>query len=698
MTNPAPPPGFVLDQAPPPPPGFVLDGLTGTPPKPGAPRVKTDTEQLLESGQIPSSWLPFLEPVEQGLRSARQGVSFGFADELAGLGGGAKAFITGGDFGSGYTSARDRERALSGQFEQDHPGASLAGNLGGGLLTGLGPAKAAAAPLNFLSRAYQSAKTGAAVGGLAGFGVGEGDANSQLASTGRGAATGAILAPVVTAGLQGASLLGRLIPRRPVTQTVNVPGATPPPAAPAGSAGATPNSPPATTPVQVTTRDRALDLVGDTLRRSGQTAEGIEQQLVRNDDLPGKPEILADFLGDQGSRRLYTTRTLGGPEASAAVERLATRGEGTAARVSEDVQQATSQRGQSLTQLEARIDNRRRMGNTLYTEAFKHGAVTDPDTIALVQNPRVSAILKKASDRRQQVADLRGETYAPLFRETDQGPVLARVPTVEDLHLLKTSLDDDIQQAFKAGEGQLGKALRDFKNQIVGKLEDEVPAYRKARQTYKGDAEIEEAITNGRADILRKPVDELRRDFNALSGAEQDAYRSGAIDTILARKVDPKVDSADFARSLWGNADSRNRLQLLVKDEAELVRLARQFEREQRIARTNRGVLGGSPTAMRATDIEDQTAQTLADVATQGPQGAFVSTVGRWIRRAGGLTEAVADDVAKLLTAENPDTIRAVLQSLKGREQVRVLQAMSQQRAAQGAASASAQQTNGKPK
>lgn len=700
MANPPLPPGFELippqSSVPPLPPGFELVApadFRGVSVRTDTTEVpeKTSTQRLVEEGRLPASLQIPVESLEQGLRAARQGLSFGFADELAGLGAGAKALVTGGDAGEAYTTERDRERALSRQFAQDYPAANVLGQVGGGLVTAAAPARAVAAAPSFLSRLGRAIPTGAAYGGVAGLGAGEGDVEQQVGSTAQGALIGAVAAPVVTAGLAGVSRLGSLIPERfipgrgVVQQTVNVPvqpGA-------AAQAGAVPSQ----VPVQVDARGRALDLVAETVRRSGVTPEQIEAQLIRNEQLGAKPEILADFLGDQGGRRLFTTRTLGGEGATAATERLAARGEGTAARVSEDVQRATSQRGQSLTQLEDRIDTRRRMGNTLYQRAFQHGEVSSPDTLALLQNPRVAQTMKAAEDRAAAAADFRGDpSFQRLFREGEAGPELARNPTVADIHRLKTSLDDDIRQAYNAGEGQLGRALKDFKDRIVSNLENEVPAYRKARETYKGDIEIEEAITSGRTDILRKPVDELRRDFAALSGAEQDAYRSGAIDTILAQKVDRTVDSADFARKLWGNADSRNRLQLLVKNEDELVNLARNFDREQRIASTNRNVLGGSQTAMRQSDIEDQLAGTAADVATQGVTNAFVNTVGRWIRRAGGLTEPVADDVARLLTAESPETIRAVLQSLQGREQMRVLQALNQQRAAQGTATVSAQQ------
>jgi len=651
------------------------DGVTQPQPQPRAETPKAERVPLFADTLVAAGMPKGLrEPVfyvENALRAARQGATFGFSDEAVGARDALAAALTGGDPAAEYRRSRDLERARLRQFEEDSPTAAFLGNIGGGLVPITGPAKAVAALPSLPARIGQAAKSGAKYGALAGLGVGEGDVRQQLESAGKGALIGAAVSPVLTGGLTAAGAVGGRV--REALAKRGAPRGTSPGAAP--EAG-----------------ERALDLVSATMRRAGTTPERVRESIARDAELGEKPEMLADYLGDQGARRLYSVRALGGPESSQAVERLAARGEGTSARVAEDLQKAVGQRGQSLSQLDTRIENRRKLGNTLYREAFKKGEVTNADTLGLLQNPRVAEILKKASDRRAKVADLRYEEYSPLFREAEGGPVLARQPTVEDLHMLKTSLDDDIRQAFQAGEGQLGGALRDFKNRIVRNLEEEVPAYRKARETYKGDIEIEEAITNGRNDILRKPVDELRRDFSALSGAEQDAYRSGAIDAILSRKVDPKVDSSDFARSLWGNADSRGRLQLLVKGEKELEKLIQQFQREQRIARTNRGVLGGSQTAMRTADIEDQVAGTLADVASQGPQGAFVSTVSRWIRRSGGLTEAVADDVAKLLTAEGPETIGAVLESLKAREQQLVMRALARQQAGASAASTATQQ------
>lgn len=365
--------------------------------------VRTRTAELVEQGAIPASWQIPVEAAEQGLRAARQGVSLGFSDELAGLGAGAKALFTDEAVGDAYTRARDLERARLRQFSEEQPAASTLGQVGGGLLTSVIPVGRAAQAPSLLSQLGRTFGTGAATGAAAGFGAGEGSAEQQLESTGKGALIGGSVAPVAAGVAAGASRVARIPAVESALSRIASLFRRDPVAVNAGAV-------PGQVPGQVQASDKALELVGETVRRSGTTPEQIEQQLIRNEELGAKPEILADFLGDQGARRLYSARTLGAEGATQAMERLAARGEGTAARVSEDVQRATSQRGQSLNQLEAKVENRRRLGNTLYQRAFEHGPVTSEDTLALVQNPRVADILKKASDRRAAVADLRGES------------------------------------------------------------------------------------------------------------------------------------------------------------------------------------------------------------------------------------------------------------------------------------------------
>lgn len=100
------------------------------------------------------------------MRATRQGLTFGFGDEIAGL----MAAITPG--GQGYTEARDASRDRLERMREERPGVSLAGELLGGLML---PAGAAGSLLRAGAGVGRSALTGAAAGGLTGglFGLGE---------------------------------------------------------------------------------------------------------------------------------------------------------------------------------------------------------------------------------------------------------------------------------------------------------------------------------------------------------------------------------------------------------------------------------------------------------------------------------------------------------------------------------------------
>jgi hypothetical protein len=172
-------------------------------------------------------------------RGAKQGVTAEFGDELTGL---AKASpVPGADvvnkyfpgpidaalgagrllaekagFGSGGKAAYDQavadERAANAAAQEAHPVASFAGNLGGALLSA--PATPMLAPLKgagIARAAGNLAVTGAAYGGLAGAGAGEGDLVERLPSAVGGAVAGGLLTPPLGGLAAGAGKVGGFV-------------------------------------------------------------------------------------------------------------------------------------------------------------------------------------------------------------------------------------------------------------------------------------------------------------------------------------------------------------------------------------------------------------------------------------------------------------------------------------------------------
>ena len=126
------------------------------------------------------------------LDKALEGVTFGFSDELAGLGGGIGTALMHGDFSRGYTYVRDRMRQRQKEYAKEYPTRALVGELAGGLAV---PGSV------FRAAGKGAAKQGAVLGGAYGLGKAEaGDPEQEYAglgdiakSTGIGAAGGALV-------------------------------------------------------------------------------------------------------------------------------------------------------------------------------------------------------------------------------------------------------------------------------------------------------------------------------------------------------------------------------------------------------------------------------------------------------------------------------------------------------------------------
>ena len=135
------------------------------------------------------------------------GITFGFGDELAGGVKAAGAALTGEDAGDAYDREVKRRRADYEAYQRRHPGVTLAGEVAGGLLTGVGAAKSGLTlmrPGQTLGTAMATgAGEGAIYGALSGAGHAEDTAAERAAGAVTGGATGAVLGAAVPAISRG---------------------------------------------------------------------------------------------------------------------------------------------------------------------------------------------------------------------------------------------------------------------------------------------------------------------------------------------------------------------------------------------------------------------------------------------------------------------------------------------------------------
>lgn len=145
-------------------------------------------------GDALGDWLDSGEAPTAGVA---EGLTFGFADELAGAG----SALTGGD----YEEGRDRARARATRLREESPTAFGLGELAGGLATTPFLPGGATAGMGRAARAGMALGEGALYGGLAGAGHSEGDITTE---EGRTALAGDVAEGVLGGGLTAGVLGG----------------------------------------------------------------------------------------------------------------------------------------------------------------------------------------------------------------------------------------------------------------------------------------------------------------------------------------------------------------------------------------------------------------------------------------------------------------------------------------------------------
>lgn len=156
---------------------------------------------------------------------AKQGATLGFADEIeAGIAAGyAKAF--GGEatensrFMDLYQQARDRIRSNNKRYRDAHPAASLATEIGAGIVTARSPTTGVYKALGKASPIVRNAVTGAIPGAVAGAGYSEGVTLGDVAAdTMKGAGLGAAFGAAAPAALDRMSVAFRQMIGKPKIQ------------------------------------------------------------------------------------------------------------------------------------------------------------------------------------------------------------------------------------------------------------------------------------------------------------------------------------------------------------------------------------------------------------------------------------------------------------------------------------------------
>lgn len=526
--------------------------------------------------------------MDAAARGAAQGLSANFYDELRGLveangaspkdpasiynliGGAVKYWTGQPEAVKAYDEATTRERAETKTAEDQHPVASIAGNVAGAIALPLG-ASASAATLP--GRMATGAAVGAGLGGLSGVGEGNGVVDS-LSRGATGAAIGGALGGVAPAAIEGV-IRGTRAAAGPIANTLR--GIRNP-------------------------EDEAARRVATSIQRDIQADPSAASRLTPQEFAAslqqGGPATIMD-LGGETTRALARSAANTSPEGRAALSRtINDRFEGQSDRVTGWLRN-TFHFPDANAQAQALTDVAKSVNRPAYAKAYAEGraGIWDDQLSELSQAPvvqeAVSAALKQAQNK---------SASGALNAATPERWVNNGKPTLEFWDLVKRQIDQEINVAKRAGKNEDVGTLTEVKNVIVSKLDEAVPSYAKARAGAAQFFDAQDSLEAGKNYVTKNVVNsDVRRALAQMTPTERQLFQDGFVSEFVAN-INRVGDRRSVLNKIAESPAAREKLNIaLGKDKAAELEAGLRVEGIMDMARN--AVQGNSTTARQLAEL-----------------------------------------------------------------------------------------------
>jgi hypothetical protein len=556
-----------------------------------------------------------------------------------------------------YEDALKKIRQDYAQYSKEAPIASTVAEFGGGMTPALGmmflpgaqAAGAAQAQRTTAGTLARLSGLGAATGAVSGAGSAE--EGGRLSGGFAGAALGAGIglgAPVLMRGASGATqwLRDRLAPSDAVIAS------------------------------------RAGEKFSGAMKESNLTPQQIERMMAKDRSM-GVPSTVANVNHAMADLAEAVAQRTG--KGTRKVEKtLSQQKAGSRERVYQQVSKGL-QPGDYYADEAKLVQDLRSKAGTMYDEAYAMGDVDDPRIVEALKNPQFQSFFAKArgiADTEASAAKLRGEDpsrfalpeiYKPTGQFTDSGAEileLTKLPDVRTLDYIKRGIDASIDSGFR-GQGMStaeASALRDLRREFVKAIDENVPAYRAARQEYAGDMEVIDAMRSGLQDFGKLDSEQVVKMVASMGKAEKEAFRTGVARSLYSKVMDPSTNF-NAASRIINSPETVSKLQPLFDDPAHFRLFQSALERESQLFQQANKILGGSQTAKRgamreALDEGPGVGEAVANAVTGGFWPSLTSMAAR-VARSSTLTPQVADKLADMLMSKNPSEVASVVKFLE---------------------------------
>ncbi len=597
------------------------------------------------------------------LMSALHGATFGWDDEAIGS---LYGIVTGGTAQAG----RDVYRARLKQFHDQNAVSDVLAQLAGGVLTGSTAARVTKAGIGMVAPKaveYLTSMPGVAkalVGGAAGGAAfAAGDAQGGVAPRLGAAPGGAALGGAAGGVLYGAGrIVGQII--KPIAR--NVPGLS---------------------KLYQSVEHQADDIVLHDIEKDG-TTPALMLQKARAMQAQGVTPTIADLAGENTRNRLAAPQAASGEGMQRIKQGFQQRQAGAGDRIADWINGKAKLSLQNIEQVRnGLLGARSADADILYREAYAQSAPMTDRLKELFRNAKFRDAWNEARIelRSQPGGQDIGPLTKPFFpgggafqKPGVQGAAEEILPTelsVAGLDYTKRYLDQVIRSA--AAQGQSGwkrgvaHGLAQNLENALQEVDQLVPVYGKARQTYHSDSRVIDALDAGRG-FLKMSAAKIEVAMQGHSStAETEAFRLGAIEDMKDAIYGLRAKYPDVAQSVFGAPETKRKLSLLFGKEAP--EMLDRLRTEARFGETYARTTGSrtAPLLNMMVDNEAQASGVIGNLIANQPGRAIVG-----ISRLGGarmrLThgEKVANALSNAYTKglEDPAELTGYLLNLMSRQ------------------------------
>lgn len=306
-----------------------------------------------------------------------------------------------------------------------------------------------------------------------------------------------------------------------------------------------------------TPEEVANTYITNLLKQSGTTPDAIDATGTMN--LAGNRGMTAaEAIGPSGVSALGTLGRRSGTVGADLANTLQARAAGASDRMLNDIADASGIDPQAAQgNFDALLSKGQAMAGPLYKQAFAANQnVASPEIDRILSTPAGRSAMRQASDLMQNDQTLMGVRDPDLLEQArDSGtdiPWNGGVSSglkLQSLDYVKRALDDQIGQAFRAGNKTQGSILSGLKNRLLSALDDadqtaaagpnslkvDGGLYAQARKSAGDYLSAQQAFKDGQAHILSPAVtpQNVATYFNNLTPVNQEAYKGGLVNKLF---------------------------------------------------------------------------------------------------------------------------------------------------------------------